>query len=69
MLNAANEIAVAAFLAGRIGFQDIARVVEDVMAATPGLSAPVEGLQHVQAVDTTARQQAEEAVQNHALTN
>ena len=31
VLNAANEVAVAAFLARRIGFLDIARIVEDVM--------------------------------------
>ncbi|WP_420145020.1 1-deoxy-D-xylulose-5-phosphate reductoisomerase [Sphingobium sp.] len=39
ILNAANEVAVAAFLAGRIGFLDIAMIVEDVLnrysAATP----------------------------------
>ena len=31
ILNAANEVAVAAFLAGRIGFLDIAMIVEDVL--------------------------------------
>jgi 1-deoxy-D-xylulose-5-phosphate reductoisomerase len=31
-LNAANEIAVAAFLAGRLRFLDIARIVEEAMA-------------------------------------
>jgi len=35
VLNAANEIAVAAFLAGRIGFLDIARVVEATLSAEP----------------------------------
>jgi 1-deoxy-D-xylulose-5-phosphate reductoisomerase len=69
VLNAANEVAVAAFLGGRIGFLDIARVVEDVMMATEGLEAAVEGLQHVQAADHEARRKAEEAVQNHSLTN
>jgi len=69
VLNAANEVAVAAFLAGRIGFLDIARVVEDVMMASDVLSAPVGGLQHVQAADTEARHKADAAVQNHALTN
>jgi hypothetical protein len=34
VLNAANEVAVAAFLARRIGFLDIARIVEDVMVAS-----------------------------------
>lgn len=37
-LNAANEVAVAAFLGGRIGFLDIAAIVEEVLA---GYSAPV----------------------------
>ncbi len=69
VLNAANEVAVAAFLAGRIGFLDIARVVEDVMVATEGLGALVEGLQHVQAAELAARRRAEAAVQNHSLTN
>jgi 1-deoxy-D-xylulose-5-phosphate reductoisomerase len=69
VLNAANEIAVAAFLASRIGFLDIARVVEDVMMASPGLAAPVQGLQQVQAVDLEARQMAQNAVQNHSLNN
>ena len=69
VLNASNEVAVAAFLAGRIGFLDIARVVEDVMVATEGLGAAVEGLQHVQAAELAARRRAEAAVQNHSLTN
>src|SRR5487761_1117080 len=34
--HAANEIAVAAFLDGRIGFLDIAAIVEDTLAALPG---------------------------------
>ncbi|MGC8469809.1 MAG: 1-deoxy-D-xylulose-5-phosphate reductoisomerase, partial [Acetobacteraceae bacterium] len=37
LLNAANEVAVAAFLAGRIGFLDIVAVAESVLAA---LGAP-----------------------------
>jgi 1-deoxy-D-xylulose-5-phosphate reductoisomerase len=37
VLNAANEVAVAAFLARRIGFLDIARIVEDVMVASGDL--------------------------------
>lgn len=69
VLNASNEVAVAAFLAGRIGFLDIARVVEDVMMATEELGAAVEGLQHVQAAELAARRRAEAAVQNHSLTN
>src|SRR6185437_618165 len=69
VLNAANEIAVAAFLARRIGFLDIARIVENVMVASGTLGAPVESLQHVQAADLEARRKADEAVQGHALTH
>jgi len=69
VLNAANEVAVAAFLARRIGFLDIARIVENVMVASGDLGAPVESLQQVQAADLEARRRADEAVQGHALTN
>ncbi len=37
--NAANEVAVQAFLDGRIGFLDIAEAVEDVLARTDGAAA------------------------------
>ena len=63
VLNAANEVAVAAFLARRIGFLDIARIVENVMVASGELGAPVESLQQVQAADLEARRRADEAVQ------
>jgi 1-deoxy-D-xylulose-5-phosphate reductoisomerase len=69
VLNAANEVAVAAFLARRIGFLDIARIVEDVLGGNSGLSGPVESLQQVHAADREARRRAEEAVRGHALTN
>ncbi|MBS1182194.1 MAG: dxr [Proteobacteria bacterium] len=36
VLNAANEVAVEAFLAGRIGFLDIARVVEETLGKLDG---------------------------------
>src|SRR6202000_3046706 len=52
VLNAANEVAVAAFLARRIGFLDIARTVEDVMAANDDMGRPVELLQQVPAAAT-----------------
>lgn len=60
VLNATNEAAVAAFLARRIGFLDIARIVEDVMAGWDGLSDAVDGLQQVEAADLEARRLAEE---------
>lgn len=58
VLNAANEVAVAAFLAGRIGFTDIAAVVERTLAAEPGGPAPTT-LDAVLAVDGAARARAE----------
>ncbi len=68
VLNAANEVAVAAFLARRIGFLDIARIVEDVLAASSGLAGPVESLQQIHAADREARRRAEQVVQSHLLT-
>jgi 1-deoxy-D-xylulose-5-phosphate reductoisomerase len=61
VMNAANEAAVAAFLAGRIGFLDIARVVEDVLSGWENSSAPVNALQEVHAADLEARRRAEKA--------
>lgn len=60
VLNAANEAAVAAFLARRIRFLDIARIVEDVMAGWNGISDRVDALQQVQAADLEARRLAED---------
>ncbi len=42
VMNAANEIAVSAFLEGRIGFTDIARVVEETMEKTDNVPATLE---------------------------
>jgi 1-deoxy-D-xylulose-5-phosphate reductoisomerase len=53
VLNAANEVAVSAFLEERIGFADIAGVVEDVLAASTIL--PLDSLATVFAVDADAR--------------
>jgi 1-deoxy-D-xylulose-5-phosphate reductoisomerase len=69
VLNGANEAAVAAFLARRIGFLDIARVVEDVVSGTASISTPVESLQQVQAADREAREKAERASKHYALAN
>ena len=69
VMNAANEAAVAAFLARRIGFLDIAGIVEDVMARWDGLSDQVESLQNVHAADREARARTEEACKGRALTN
>jgi 1-deoxy-D-xylulose-5-phosphate reductoisomerase len=51
--NAANEVAVAAFLEGRIGFLDIAARVEDVLAAVDG--APARDLDELREADARAR--------------
>jgi 1-deoxy-D-xylulose-5-phosphate reductoisomerase len=54
VLNAANEIAVAAFLAGRIGFMDIPTIVERTMDAHQVL--PLQNLPEVLAADAWARE-------------
>ncbi len=59
VLNAANEVAVAAFLDGRLGFSDIPHVVEQTLAAVHAPSAS--DLNAVLAVDAEARRQAGEA--------
>lgn len=69
VLNAANEAAVAAFLARRIRFLDIARIVEDVMAGWNGLSDAVDALQQVHQADLEARRLAEGFCQAKALGN
>ena len=53
VLNAANEIAVESFLKGRIGFLDIARLVEEAMIKL--LPARVDDLDSVLAIDGEAR--------------
>ncbi len=62
VLNAANEVAVGAFLAGGIGFTDIARVVEQTMDRLPSEPVDLSGLEHVLAVDAAARRTAEQRV-------
>lgn len=41
VINAANEVAVAAFLEGRIGFNDIYRLIERTLSAMPYVAEPV----------------------------
>jgi 1-deoxy-D-xylulose-5-phosphate reductoisomerase len=64
--NAAKEIALDRFLEGRIGFADMAAVVEDVLdglSAGPGLEKPAFGLEDVLAMDHLARIRAGEAAE------
>ena len=60
VLNAANEIAVAAFLAGRLGFLEIAAVVEATLEACAG--APGTDLEQILSVDAAARRHADTLV-------
>jgi len=57
LLNAANEVAVAAFLQGALGFWDIQACVSDTLHALP--SEPVVDLLQVLDADRTARRHAE----------
>lgn len=59
VLNAANEVAVDAFLAGALAFLDIAGVVEDALAAWDAEGAPVPSTEaDVVAADAFARERA-----------
>lgn len=59
VLSAADEVAVEAFIARRIKFTDIARVVERTMAAY-AVSGGLPGFQEVVEIDAWARRKAEE---------
>jgi len=56
--NAANEVAVAAFLADRLAFLEIAEVVADVLARVDG--APARDVEELVEVDARARALADE---------
>ena len=58
MLNAANEVAVTAFLDGRIRYPQIARIIEDVLNSEPVVA--VDELEAVFAADSKARMLAEQ---------
>jgi 1-deoxy-D-xylulose-5-phosphate reductoisomerase len=66
VLNAANEVAVEAFLDGRLGFTGIARVIERTMEAHH--VEAVDGLPVVRRVDAWARQHALGAARELELT-
>ena len=61
-LNAADEIAVEAFVSGRLRFSDIPRVIEKVVADSP--TAVLDSLERVLECDRESRQRAREAVAN-----
>jgi 1-deoxy-D-xylulose-5-phosphate reductoisomerase len=64
VLNAANEVAVDAFLNGRIGFTGIATVVEATLDALP--AEPVRDLDQLLSVDRSARAAALRSIAEHA---
>lgn len=60
VLNAANEVAVASFLAGRLKFLGIARVVENTLASmSSSLPVTLGSLEEIETIDAEARRQAE----------
>ncbi len=65
VLNAANEVAVSAFLQGRIGFLAIPALVENALDALP--AAPAESLEALLAADAQARDLTEQALSRHAV--
>jgi 1-deoxy-D-xylulose-5-phosphate reductoisomerase len=65
VLNAANEVAVAAFLDGKIGFLDIARTVAETLARRPNV--PMVSLDDVISVDADARRLAREQSAAHTV--
>ncbi len=60
-LNAADEVAVAAFLDGQIRFDEIPRIIEDVLSATK--AGKMESIKQVLATDLEARRAARERVE------
>jgi 1-deoxy-D-xylulose-5-phosphate reductoisomerase len=68
VLNAANEVAVEAFIAGRIGFLDIARIVEETCAiAVSRAEGPPSSVDEALDIDREARQLARERLPGVAL--
>jgi len=65
-LNAANEVAVGAFLERRIGFLQIAEVLEEVLEAVPEFGA-MQSLEAISSADAWARQEARERTLGVAL--
>jgi 1-deoxy-D-xylulose-5-phosphate reductoisomerase len=65
VLNAADEIAVAAFLARRIGFHEIAEVVAEALDAVP--AAPIPTLASALAADAAGRMAAAEAIESRSV--
>lgn len=63
ILNAANEIAVEAFLAERIGFMEIAQIIETVLSASEIVA--VESIAQLVDIDSAARARARKCLLQH----
>jgi 1-deoxy-D-xylulose-5-phosphate reductoisomerase len=61
-LNAADEVAVAAFLDGALGFEDIPATIEAILAATPARKP--ESIKQVLHLDADARRRARHHIQD-----
>jgi len=59
-MNGANEVAVAAFLEGRIGFTDIPRIIETVLSRNPFITDP--SLDDIYSTDFEAKKRAAELI-------
>jgi 1-deoxy-D-xylulose-5-phosphate reductoisomerase len=64
MLNAANEVAVSAFLQGKTGFLAIPALVEDALVALP--PQPATSLDALRDADARARRYVEQSLSRHA---
>jgi len=59
-LNAADEVAVAAFLGGSIAFDEIPRIIEDTVSASN--SGKLDSIQEVLQADSESRRYAQQRV-------
>jgi 1-deoxy-D-xylulose-5-phosphate reductoisomerase len=66
VLNAANEVAVEDFLGRRIGFLQIAGVIEEVLEAVPELG-PMQSLEAIKSADAWAREETRVRTREAAL--
>ncbi|HEX2266674.1 MAG TPA: 1-deoxy-D-xylulose-5-phosphate reductoisomerase [Actinomycetota bacterium] len=66
VLNAANEVAVGAFLERRTGFLHIAEVIEDVLEAVPDFGA-MQSLEAISSADAWARDEARQRTRGVAI--
>ena len=62
VMNAANEVAVASFLAGEIGFLAIAQVVEKTMYDLSGCT--IGSIDEITSVDREARAKTRDSIEN-----